>query len=96
MATLTFGGTAYTVDHAAKGADYVRGYDADGNCVISLEGVGDFSVVEYDGVYMDPASCLSETCNDVKHVDGMLVRRDGTVIGVPSTANVLATAEVVE
>ena len=78
MATITFMGTNYTVDHAVKGDDYVRGYAANGDCVIAIEGVSDFSAIVYSDSYLRPNACASESCNDVKHVNGALVRRDGT------------------
>ena len=80
MATITFCGESFTVDHAVKGADYVHGYDAEGNLVISLDGVTDFSGIAYDGTYMTPSGCLAEICNDVKYCEGALKKRDGTVL----------------
>lgn len=78
MATLTFNGASYDVDHAVKGSDYVHGYDANGTIIISFEGVSDFSVITYNGTYMDPEDCLEEACNSVKHCNGGLVKADGT------------------
>lgn len=80
MATLTFNGTSYTVNHAVKGADYIHGYDAEGNCVVSFEGVTNFSAITYSGTYMTPENCLDESCNDVKFHDGSFKRPDGSTI----------------
>ena len=86
MATLSFNGESFTVDHAVKGADYVHGYDADGNLIISLDGVSDFSGITYDGTYISPSVCLAEACNDVKFCDGVLKTRGGTTVFVPFSA----------
>ena len=80
MATLTFNGESFTVDHAVKGADYVHGYDANGNLVISLDGVKNFSGITYSGTYMSPNDCLAEVCNDVKFCGGSLKKSDGTIL----------------
>lgn len=80
MATLSYGGVSYTVDHAVKGADYIHGYDEDSVMIVSFEGVTDFSGFAYDGTYMEPGHCLSESCNDLKYVGGALVKADGTII----------------
>ena len=80
MAIITFCGESFVVDHAVKGADYVHGYDADGNLVVSLDGVSNFSGITYDGTYMTPGACLAELCNDVKYCGGALKKRDGTVL----------------
>lgn len=77
MATLTFNGSTYTVDHATKGTDYIHGYDANGNAVVSIEGIKDFSSVEYDGEYLDPTSCANEECNTVLLCGGVMQTRDG-------------------
>lgn len=84
MAKLTFNGVDYTVDHAVKGADYVHGYSAEGLCIISIDGITDFSVVTYDGTYLTPEVCFAEVCNDVRYVNGALVRKDGST--VPASA----------
>ena len=80
MATITFNGENFEVDHAVKGGDFVHGYDADGNCIIAIDGVSDFSDITYDGVYMDPRDCLAEPCNSVKYCGGSLKTADGEVI----------------
>lgn len=80
MATITFCGESFIVDHAVKGADYVHGYDANGNLIISLDGVKDFSGISYDGTYMPPTECLAELCNDVKYCAGAFKKSDGTVL----------------
>lgn len=80
MATITFLGESFEVDHAVKGEDYVHGYDAAGHCIISIDGVKDFSLITYDGVYMNPRECLSEPCNSVKYCGGTLKTADGEVI----------------
>lgn len=77
MATLKYGTLSYVVDHAVKGVDFVRGYDAEGKCVVAFEGVTDFSGFSYSGAYMAPTACLEEGCNQVSHIGGKLVRRDG-------------------
>lgn len=81
MAILTFNGSSYTVDHAVKGSDYIHGYDVNGNPVIAIEGIKDFSIVQYDGEYLAPGSCFSEACNEVRCVNGKLVMRNGEVVG---------------
>lgn len=80
MATLTFNGESFTVDHAAKGADYIHGYDANGVLIVSFDGVTDFSGFTYDGTYMAPSDCMGESCNVVRRVGGKLVNGDGYVI----------------
>ena len=80
MATITFCGETFTVDHAVKGADYVHGYDAGGNLIVGLDGVTDFSKITYSGSYLSPGDCLAEACNNVKHCGGVLKKTDGTVI----------------
>lgn len=80
MATITFCGESFIVDHAVKGSDYVHGYDANGNLVVSFDGVSDFSKITYDGEYMDPDDCLPEACNDVKYCGGKLKTRGGSDI----------------
>lgn len=82
MATLTYCGVSYTVDHAVRGADFIHGYDANGCPVVSFDGVSDFSGFTYDGTYMEPSDCAAEGCNDVKYIGGQLQTRDGTVIEV--------------
>lgn len=77
METLTFNGTQYTVDHAAKGTDYIHGYDADGVLVVAFDGVTDFSGFTYSGTYMTPSDCLAEVCNDVKFCGGHFKTRGG-------------------
>lgn len=71
MATLTFNGESFTVDHAVKGADYIHGYDANGVLVVSFEGVVDFSRFTYTGTYMAPGECLTERCNTVRYCGGV-------------------------
>lgn len=78
MATLTYNGTSYTVDHAVKGADFIHGYDANAVMIVSFEGIKDFSAFDYDGTYMEPEHCLAEGCNDVKFAGGIWQTRDGT------------------
>lgn len=80
MPTLSYKGLAWEVDHAVKGTNYICGYGANGECIISINEITDFNGFAYTGTYMTPDSCLSDTCNDVKHVSGKLVRRDGTSI----------------
>lgn len=80
MAIITFNDVPYTVDHAVKGTNYVHGYNVAGVCVFSLEGITDFSVVAYDGVYLTPEVCFAEACNELRHVNGKLTLRDGTVL----------------
>ena len=82
MSILSFNEESYYVDHAVKGADYVHGYNADGVLVVSIEGVKDFSCVTFDGSYMPAESCVSEACNEVRHINGVLVRRDGGAVNV--------------
>ena len=80
MGTLSYGGKSYIVDHAAKGADFIHGYDANGTLIVAFDGITNFSGFTYSGTYLDPKHCLAEGCNDVKYVDGELRTRDGTQI----------------
>ena len=80
MATLTFNGESYAVDHAVKGADFIHGYDANAVMIVSFEGITDFSGFTYDGTYMEPEHCLAEGCNDVKYVSRSLKKADGTAL----------------
>lgn len=89
MATLTFNGSTFIVDHATKGADYVHGYDANGNIVVSIDGVKDFSLIEYSGSYLKPADCTTEACNVIVYACGVASTRDGrsipaSAVGAPS------------
>ena len=68
MATLTFNGESYTVDHAVKGEDFIHGYDANSVMIVSFEGITNFADFDYDGTYMEPEHCLAEGCNVVKYV----------------------------
>ena len=77
MATLTFNGTSYTVDHAVKGTDFIHGYDANAVMIVSFEGITNFSDFDYDGTYMEPEHCLAEGCNVVKYVGGKWQTSDG-------------------
>lgn len=77
MATLTYNGTSYTVDHAVKGTDFIHGYDANAVMIVSFEGITNFSDFDYDGTYIEPEHCLAEGCNDVKCVGGTWQTRDG-------------------
>ena len=83
MATITCNGESYTVDHAVKGTDYVHGYNAAGELLVSIEGIKDFSGITYSGTYISPSVCLAEACNDVKFCSGILQTRDGAEIMVP-------------
>ena len=77
MATLTYNGESYTVDHAVKGADFIHGYDANAVMIVSFEGITNFSDFDYDGTYMEPEHCLAEGCNVVKYVGGKWQTSDG-------------------
>lgn len=91
MATLTFNGESYTVDHAVKGADFIHGYDADSVMIVAFDGITDFSGFTFDGTYMAPDHCLAEGCNDVKRVGGILVTRDGNAVSTTVEATLLAS-----
>lgn len=80
MATLTFNGESFTVDHAVKGGDYIHGYDANGVLIVAFDGVTDFSDFTYDDTYMEPSDCLAEHCNSVVYCGGAFKRRDGTKV----------------
>lgn len=84
MATLTYNGESFTVDHAVKGADYINGYDANGILVVSFDGVADFSCFSYDGSYMSPSDCLAEPCNEMVYCGGKAKTRGGA--DVPASA----------
>ena len=84
MATLTFNGESFIVDHATKGTDYIHGYDADGVVIVSFDGITDFSVFSYDGTYMNPSDCLAEQCNNMVYCGGMMKTKGGAV--VPASA----------
>jgi len=77
VATLTYNGTSYTVDHAVKGTDFIHGYDANAVMIVSFEGIINFSAFDYDGTYMEPEHCLAEGCNVVKYVGGKWQTSDG-------------------
>ena len=77
MATLIFNEESYTIDHAVKGTDYIHGYAANGNLIVSFEGITDFSLFTFDGEYMIPEQCVSEPCNNVLFVNNTLVTQDG-------------------
>lgn len=83
MATLTFNGVEYAVDRAVKGTDYVHGYSADGACIVSIEGIADFSLIVYDGDYLSPSACAEEPRNEVVYVDGTLQTKSGTKVRSP-------------
>lgn len=80
MATLTFNGESFTVAHAVKGTNYVHGYNANGECIVAIEGINDFGVVSYNDTYMTPDKCLDEECNTVRYVNGKLVNLNGTEV----------------
>lgn len=80
MAILTYNSESYTVDKAVKGADFIHGYDAAGQIVVSFEGISDFTQYTYDGTYIDPAQCFEEDCNTVVVHNGTLKRKDGTSV----------------
>ena len=84
MATLSYNGESFTVDHAVKGADYIHGYDANGVLVVSFEGVADFSRFTYTSTYMTPGDCLAELCNDMVYCGGKAKTRGGA--DVPASA----------
>lgn len=77
MATLKFNESTFTVHHVVKGSDYIHGYNDNNECIVAIDGISDFSVVEYDGEYVAPDACITETCNEVLCINGVLVRRDG-------------------
>lgn len=91
MAILTFNGNSYTVDHAVKGTDYVYGYDANGVCIVALDGVTDFSGVSYDGVYMSPETCATDPHNNVVYCNGVLSTPDGRNITSRATSTLPAS-----
>lgn len=80
MAILSYGGMEWTVDHAVKGADYVRGYSSDGELIVAIEQTTDFNNISYNGTYMAPNKCIEDDCNTVMHVNNALVRKDGTAV----------------
>lgn len=82
MASLTFNGNTYIVDHAVKGANYVHGYNANGECIIAIEGVSNFDKIRYSGAYLAPEACVNEACNEVLYVNGALVLRSGKSVNV--------------
>lgn len=84
MATLTFNGESFAVDHAVKGADYIHGYDANGVLIVAFDGVTDFAGFIYDGTYMEPRECLTEHCNTVRYCGGALKTLDGKVVMLTS------------
>ena len=95
MATLKYGSITWTVDHAVKGTDYIHAYDANGACVVAFDGVTDFSGFTYSGTYLSPTACANDACNDVKHVNGALVRRDGSAAShTHSTSDISGTLPV--
>ena len=77
---ITYLGTTYDCAHLVRGADYVRGYDLDGSCIISIEGIRDFSNIIIEGDCLSPDQCLDEPCNTVRFVDGAFMTVSGTHI----------------
>lgn len=84
MPTITFNGESFAVDHAAKGADYIHGYDANGVVIVSFDGIKDFSGYSYDGTYMNPSDCLAEQCNVAAYCGGVLKTSGGA--SIPASA----------
>ena len=80
MPTITFNGESFVVDHAVEGDDFVHGYDANGNCIISIDGISDMGEVTYDGDYMRLRECLAEPGNTVKFCGGSLRTADGAFV----------------
>lgn len=92
MATITFNGESYTVDHAVKGADYVHGYDADGVMVCCITGVVNFDAIGFDGTYMSPSACLEETCNELAYTGGWTKNKNGaTIPSNPAMHHIIAS-----
>lgn len=72
MASLTYLGMTYDCVTAIKGADYIHLLDADGNMVVSFDGISDFSGFTLSGCeYTEPAA--DEDCFVA------IVREDGTI-----------------
>lgn len=94
MATLTFNGESFEVDHAVKGEDYVHGYNAAGECTVTIDGITDFSVVTYDGTYLDPSACFAEACNEVRYVGGKFITKDGTEVPVAQSSHTQAASTI--
>ena len=80
METLAYNDMSWSVDHAVKGSNYVRGYASDGRLIIAIDETSDFNNIEYDGIYLTPDECLTDSCNEVLHVGGKLIRRDGAEV----------------
>lgn len=95
MATLSYNGIVYTVDHAVKGTDFIRCYDIDGTLLVAFNGVTDFSGFTFDGTYMEPEQCFEEACNNVKFHEGTLKMADGTPLQ-PSDYGVIMKSTIVE
>ena len=93
MAQLTFKDFIYEVDHIVKGSDFIRGYRANGDFVVSFEGITDFSDFSYNCDCLTPDTCFSEKLNDVVYFKGSLYRRDGTVL-TPAMYGVAASVDV--
>lgn len=88
MAVLKFNSKSYTVDHAVKGDDYVHGYNANGICIVSIDGVKDFSTISYSGTYLSPDECLAESRNDLKYCGNELLTNDGRPVQLSVHVNV--------
>lgn len=83
MSTLSYCGMSWNVDHAVKGPNYIHGYNINGTRVVSIEDTVDFDNIEYDGAYMLPEECISDSCNTLMYVGGTVVRSDGTPVSIP-------------
>lgn len=95
MATLTYNGESYTVDHAVQGTDYIHGYDADGCMVVSFEGVTSFDGFTYDGTYMSPTTCADEGCNKTLYVGSVLKTGDNRTVPRGNTTTTIFTNKTV-
>lgn len=101
MSRLRYNDLIYDLDYAVKGPDYIHGYDEKGNRVVAFESITDFSAFDFESNYTAPEACMHEKCNNVKHVNGELVREDGAPVGIIndnafgdaawSSRNILAT-----
>lgn len=90
MATLTYLGESYEVDHATKGADFIHAFDKNGYPVVSFDGITDFSGFTYSAAYMAPENCAADGCNDILFVGGKLQTKDGRSVAKTVEATLAA------
>lgn len=92
MATLTYLGESYEVDHATKGADFIHAFDSNGCPVVFFDGITDFSGFTYSAAFMAPENCAADGCNDILFVGGKLQTKDGRSVAKTVETTLVATS----